>query len=102
MYLFLMKSLCTTYNIDSRSCRAFTIVFTIMPKSCVAVGCHSHNMDGNDRSFYTFPSRERSPERRAKWVQAVKRINADGTKWSPSKHAVVCSKHFESGTCIKF
>ena len=69
-----------------------------MPKSCEAYDCTAHNLKtGEKLSFFTFPSREKSPSRRAKWISALKRQRPDGSYWSPSKHLVICSKHFITG-----
>lgn len=68
-----------------------------MPKSCCAVGCTNHNMMEKKFSFFTFP---KDPNRWEMWVNAVKRVNQDGTKWKPSKETVLCSDHFLSGNYI--
>ncbi|KAJ8018293.1 THAP domain-containing protein 2 [Holothuria leucospilota] len=68
-----------------------------MPKSCVAVGCKNHNKMIQKVSFFTFPTRHRSPERRDKWLNAVKRQNVNGSRWSPSKHLVIGAEHFVTG-----
>ena len=69
-----------------------------MPKSCEAVYCANHNRQkGEKLSFYKFPSRKRSPDRRDKWLHAVKKLRRTGERWSPGKHAVLCSKHFVTG-----
>jgi hypothetical protein len=65
-----------------------------MPNSCCAVGCSNHGMMKRKISFFTFPSDQ---ERRSKWISAVKRINADGSKWLPGKYTVLCSDHFIEG-----
>ena len=31
------------------------------------------------------------------WVQAIKRINPDGTKWMPTSSTRICGAHFRSG-----
>jgi hypothetical protein len=69
-----------------------------MPISWEAWGCTVHNLrEGEKLSFYTFPDRSRSPVRRDKWLNAVKRQLPDGRHWGPSKHLVLCSKHFVTG-----
>ena len=69
-----------------------------MPKSCVAYGCTNHNMMYPEKiSFHVFP---KEITRREKWIQAVRRVNADGSKWKPSTHAVLCGKHFIGGTYL--
>ena len=60
-----------------------------MPRRCVAAGCNTKSGEGY--SLHGFP---REQDLHAKWVQAVKRqrSNWDG----PSKHSMLCSKHFEA------
>ncbi|XP_034020910.1 uncharacterized protein LOC117505375 [Thalassophryne amazonica] len=53
------------------------------------------------RSFFELPKRHKSPERRDKWLAAIKRVNADGTRWSPSKFLTICSDHFVTGRPVK-
>lgn len=65
-----------------------------MPKSCCAVGCINHNMMLKNLSFFTFP---KDPIRWDSWVNAVKRVNPDETKWRPSKETALCSDHFLTG-----
>lgn len=60
-----------------------------MVKSCSAVGCQNRSVKGTSLSFYRFPS---DPERRAKWIAAVRR-----DKWFPTEHSWLCSAHFVSG-----
>ena len=73
-----------------------------MPKHCIAFGCTNHNMKEIKVSFHVFPV---DPTRRERWVAAVRRINPDGSRWEPSKHAVLCGDHFITGlniiTCIE-
>ena len=69
-----------------------------MPNTCCAVGCSNHGMMRRKISFFTFPSNDQ--ERRNKWISAVRRVNADGTKWMPGKYAVLCSDHFIEGIII--
>ena len=55
---------------------------------------------GKDISFHIFPDKTKKKE---KWVQAMKRINADGTSWYPgSNYVYVCSEHFQTGETITF
>ncbi|KAG1687951.1 CUE domain-containing protein 2 [Nymphon striatum] len=64
-----------------------------MPKSCCAYGCTNHNMMYGDNyvniSFHVFP---KNPERRVKWVAAVRRKG-----WAPTNTTVICGKHFILG-----
>ena len=75
-----------------------------MPKSCVAVGCTNHNYMGKEGlTFHIFPDREKKNEKWSKWVQAVKRINEDGTPWYPKGNYVyLCSEHFIQGKSTSF
>ena len=70
-----------------------------MPKSCVAVNCTNHNLMGKDGlTFHIFPDREKKKEKFEKWVQAVKRINKDSSRWYPNgKYIYLCSEHFMEG-----
>ena len=58
-------------------------------KSCCAVGCTNRHSKGSSLSFYRFPI---DPERRARWIAAIKRVN-----WEPNKHSFLCSDHFITG-----
>ena len=70
-----------------------------MPKSCCAVGCHNHNMM-NDRklSFFTFPSKD--TERRERWINAVKKLNPDGSKGNPGR-MLSCVRIISCLVCYK-
>ena len=57
-------------------------------KSCSAVRCTNRALKTSGISFYRFPA---DPERRAKWVAAVRRED-----WQPSKYTCICSAHFIS------
>ena len=46
-------------------------------------------MKGSTLSFYRFPA---DPDRRLKWVAALKR-----EKWLPTQRSWLCSAHFVSG-----
>lgn len=55
---------------------------------CVAAGCSSES--GKDgASLFKFPKDENM---RKKWADQVKRTRE---KWEPTKHSVLCRKHFE-------
>ena len=71
-----------------------------MPKHCVAVGCTNHNfMHEKKLSFFRFPNKLKQSQRWEKWVQAVKRVNSDGSKWEPhGNYVYLCSDHFTEGT----
>ena len=57
-----------------------------MVKSCSAVGCEERAVKGSGVHFYCFPA---DPERRTKWIAAVRRKN-----WTPGKNSWLCSPHF--------
>ncbi|XP_033118578.1 THAP domain-containing protein 2-like [Anneissia japonica] len=66
-----------------------------MPGNCEAVGCTNHTlMLENKPSFHRFP---KDSERRKKWTNALKKLNRDGTEWTPSSTARICGEHFING-----
>uniref|UniRef100_A0A672HFA8 THAP-type domain-containing protein n=1 Tax=Salarias fasciatus TaxID=181472 RepID=A0A672HFA8_SALFA len=65
-----------------------------MPKSCCVVGCSNHNMKDKKLSFHIFPI---DPDRQTKWVNTVKRVEPDGSEWTPTHTTVLCGEHFLSG-----
>ncbi|KAK7861962.1 hypothetical protein R5R35_006330 [Gryllus longicercus] len=74
-----------------------------MPRSrrnCCIVNCHNteENCAGTGIKFYSFPSRPYQQERRRRWIEAIQRMNSDGSPWVPSQHSRVCSEHFVGGT----
>ncbi len=54
---------------------------------CVAADCTNTHKDGV--SLFLFP---KDPSLKKKWTNAVRRTR---DKWEPTKHSVLCSKHFE-------
>ena len=64
-----------------------------MPKTCCSVpGCH-------ERGGHEYPV---DHERKAKWVQAVQRLDETTMKmWTPKKSSVVCQKHFTPDDYVK-
>ena len=60
-----------------------------MVKNCCAVGCSNVYRKGSGTKFYRFPS---DPERKSKWIAAVRREN-----WTPNEHTWICSQHFVTG-----
>ncbi|XP_069990406.1 uncharacterized protein [Penaeus vannamei] len=70
-----------------------------MPKSCIAVGCSNHNlMNRKGLSFHRFPDREKNTQKWRLWVEAMRRVNEDGSPWAPGgKYAYICSEHFLEG-----
>ena len=71
-----------------------------MPKHCVAVGCTNYNfMHEKNLSFFRFPYKLKQSKRWEKWVQAVKKVNSDGSKWEPHEiYVYLCSDHFIQGS----
>ena len=67
-----------------------------MPKYCVTVACINHNFIPEKKlSFLRFPNKLKQSERWKKWVQAVKRIYSDGSKWEPyGNYVYLSSDHF--------
>ena len=63
---------------------------------CAAPKCKSR-AGRYRKSFHRFPS-ESDPERRKKWVKAIKRAASDGfTLWKPTLESRLC----EVGHCVK-
>ena len=54
-----------------------------MPKSYVEVGCSNRNVMGKNISFRIFANRVKKKARWGKWVQAMRRVSADGSPWYP-------------------
>ncbi|KAL0968873.1 hypothetical protein UPYG_G00273020 [Umbra pygmaea] len=69
-----------------------------MVDSCCAPGCQNLRGDVEGRAFYLIP---RNPDRRNKWIAAIKRgrCNEKSTgRWDPSSNRFrLCSDHFISG-----
>ena len=49
-------------------------------------------------SFYKFPKKDNV--RREMWINAVKRVNTDGSKWQPSQASVLCQDRFISAYLV--
>ena len=64
-----------------------------MPESCATFGC-TNRRSSTSLQFYLIPSAKRYPERRIKWVTAMRR-----EKWSAEKinNPRTCSAHFVTG-----
>jgi len=64
-----------------------------MPSSCCAVGCTNRQgqigKDGNKIMVFRFPE---DPERRSRWVAAIRRVG-----WQPNDGSRLCCAHFVSG-----
>ena len=65
-----------------------------MPTSCCVVGCVNRHLKDSIYHFYRFPMNKVQKER---WISAVRRVNPDGTSWSPSAGDRICSVHFVGG-----
>ncbi|XP_064487470.1 THAP domain-containing protein 3-like [Ornithodoros turicata] len=58
---------------------------------CCYMGCQHRSGEATKASGVTFHCFPRDPTLREAWVEAIGR-----TGWTPSKHSVVCSKHFQN------
>uniref|UniRef100_A0A0A9X794 THAP domain-containing protein 11 n=1 Tax=Lygus hesperus TaxID=30085 RepID=A0A0A9X794_LYGHE len=63
---------------------------------CCVPGCGNMYTNSNV-TLYSFPGKPYELERKYRWVQAVNRLNADGSLWEPSKYSKICSHHFVGG-----
>jgi hypothetical protein len=64
-----------------------------MPSTLCTVPC-CHEWGGHE-----YPS---DPIRKAKWIQAVRRLDENTMKmWTPTKSSVVCKKHFTADDNMK-
>ncbi|XP_040071052.1 uncharacterized protein LOC115311472 [Ixodes scapularis] len=60
---------------------------------CCVKGCH--NREGlAGVKLHRFPSRPWEQARRQRWINAVRRVNDDGSNWSPNESSRICSTHF--------
>ncbi|XP_044736151.1 zinc finger protein 1-like [Chrysoperla carnea] len=65
-------------------------------KNCCVVNCK--NTQRNSKCImYSFPVAAWKLEQRKKWIQAVRRQNADGSPWIPTRNSYICSAHFIGG-----
>ena len=64
-----------------------------MPDSCAAFGC-TNRISSTSLQFYCIPSAKRHPERRIKWVTAMKREKLPAEKINDTQ---ICSAHFVTG-----
>lgn len=60
-----------------------------MVKNCCVVGCHNVFKKNSGIQFYRFPT---NPEKRSKWIAAVKRDD-----WAPNDNTWIYSTHFVTG-----
>jgi hypothetical protein len=61
---------------------------------CCVVNCGNTQGNTENIRFYSFSTKAHKAEQRQKWIAAVRRINADGSSWQPSKYTKICSAHF--------
>ncbi|XP_065280130.1 uncharacterized protein [Dermacentor albipictus] len=73
-----------------------------MPQRCAAVGCSNASGKPPNVRFFRFPAATLQATRRKKWVQAIHRVNADGSPWEPTANSRVCSNHFVTGAPSRF
>ena len=66
-----------------------------MPDHCSVVGCTQIRGREDGIRFFRFPIKNK--EQRESWLKAICRKSKGNKNWTPSKTAVVCSKHFVSG-----
>ncbi|XP_064454854.1 uncharacterized protein LOC135366128 [Ornithodoros turicata] len=68
-----------------------------MPHRCAAVGCTNSSKKAPKKRFFRFPAGNLHAAKRKKWVQAMRRVNEDGSPWEPTANSRVCSDHFVTG-----
>ncbi|XP_049889213.1 THAP domain-containing protein 7-like [Epinephelus moara] len=69
-----------------------------MPKSCCVPFCTANKQKNRQLKFYILPNNKTEPQRRTKWLQAIRREDKFGRLWDPTtKPVYVCSQHFISG-----
>ncbi|CAN7999422.1 unnamed protein product [Ixodes hexagonus] len=60
---------------------------------CCVKDCH--NREGLvGVKLHRFPSRPWEKQRRQSWINAVRRVNDNGSDWIPTKNSRICSDHF--------
>ncbi|KAH7979682.1 hypothetical protein HPB49_010486 [Dermacentor silvarum] len=60
-------------------------------------GVHKCQQQASEGQVFSFPAASLHAAKRRKWVQAMRRINVDGSTWKPTANSRVCSEHFISG-----
>ncbi|KAL1475661.1 hypothetical protein MTO96_037126 [Rhipicephalus appendiculatus] len=73
-----------------------------MPQRCAAVGCPKNSSKHPEMGFFRFPAASLHGARRAKWIEALRRVNADGSPWAPTANSRVCGGHFIQGEPSRF
>ncbi|XP_066590643.1 uncharacterized protein [Prorops nasuta] len=62
---------------------------------CCVINCSNNSVNkGENLKFYSFSIKPHKAEQTQKWISAIRRINADGSPWKPSKYSRICKKHF--------
>ncbi|KAM7288114.1 THAP domain-containing protein 1 [Ixodes scapularis] len=70
--------------------------------NCCVVGCtNRYTSCPTGTTFHRFSTRPCFVGQRQQWITAVRRKNADGTKWKPTRHTKICSVHFVGGAPSK-
>lgn len=72
----------------------------VMPQRCAAVGCTNASNKLPKVRFFCFPAASLHAAKRKKWIQAMRRMNVDGSTWTPTANSRVCSEHFISGKVL--
>ncbi|XP_064462446.1 uncharacterized protein LOC135373096 [Ornithodoros turicata] len=62
--------------------------------NCCIVGCNATYANSPSIRLYSFPWKTYEKDRRATWIQLVRRETSTGKLWEPTKHSRICSKHF--------
>lgn len=66
--------------------------------NCCVVNCFNTYANCQPGTkFFRFSQRLCLHDQRAQWIRSVRRVNADGTQWQPSKWSRICSAHFVGG-----
>ncbi|CAN7988290.1 unnamed protein product [Ixodes hexagonus] len=70
--------------------------------NCCVVGCtNRYTSCPAGTTFHGFSTRPCFVGQRQQWITAVRRKNADGTNWEPTRHSKICSAHFVGGAPSK-
>ncbi|XP_064470225.1 peroxynitrite isomerase THAP4-like [Ornithodoros turicata] len=62
--------------------------------NCCIVGCNATYANSTGIRLYSFPWKTYEKDRRATWIQLVRRETSTGKLWEPTKHSRICGKHF--------
>ena len=69
-----------------------------MPRSCIAYGCKSgYKKCKTKYQQFSLPRKDKSPERRKKWI---KRVGRDPDTFDPGSTSCVCELHFDESSFI--